>query len=1066
MNKAGSQYAMITLQHSNRFEILAERLARELATDADPLRPEWIVVPNPGTGRWFSRYLARRHGIAANLDYPLPATFFWRVLSAWLPDRSGSPFDREALLWRIQARLPELLGSRGFEELERYLQGEDPGLRLHQLAGRIADSFDQYLVFRPEMVLGWEEGRDQHWQARLWRAMAGPEAAHRARLLKQLAEAMKQPPPPGHDLPERVFFLGLNALPPVYLQILRELGRHLDIHIGHLNPSRAYWADLTSERARSRRALAFARDDDPFAPFLDLGNPLLASMGHVGQVFLDQLLELEAREEELFESPAGRGLLARVQEEILELRDGREHPEPAPREASPSIQVHGTHTPLREVQVLHDNLLRCFEELDDLRPHEILVMAPDMAAYAPLVEAVFATAPAELRIPFSIADQPRGTGTPLGEAIRWLMQLPSSRLGAGEVLDLLAVEAVQRRFGLEPEALEAIRRWVRESGIRWAADEKHRQDLGLPGDDGLHSWRFGLRRLFLGYLAPVDEESLYGETVPYPDIEGAELLWAGALQSLIERLDRWRIRLGKERPLPEWLTELHRLLRDFLDPGEEELPLLQAIDVRLDELAALAREGGFHGRLPLSVMRELLDQLLDDRSSARHFLQGGVTFSNLLPMRALPFRVVCLLGMNSADFPRHQVPSSFDLMARSPRRGDRSRRLDDRYLFLEALLSARDRLLISYQSRGVRDNKVRLPSEMVSELLDYLDGCYSDEPRLSQRLFVEHPLQAFSPRYFDGQDPRLFTFDAGWAMPPDDQEPPGFVEEPLPRQQPDRQLTLDDLLNFFRNPARAFLNHRLSVRLPGEEERLEESEPFALDALESWQARELLLQTHLSGMPPETAWRRLRGEGRLPHGMSGELAHEEAEEESRRLAGILRPLLLERPLQPPFPLELELEGWQLQGMLAPFHGDGLIDHRVGRLRGQDHLSLWIRHLALCSAVDAATLRDSQFVTLEERIRFPTLEAGKARTLLLALLELYEEGLQQPLPFFPRTAWAWINDDRKWLESWEGAPYRGYPGECTDPAIALVHRDRDPLDERFEAVTEAIYRPILDHMETA
>ncbi|MCF6227021.1 MAG: exodeoxyribonuclease V subunit gamma, partial [Xanthomonadales bacterium] len=485
---------MISLQQSNILEVLAESLAARLGDVAgDPLSAQLVVVPNPGMGRWLSHYLATRDGVVANLEFLTPGPFFWRVLRAWLPGQEESLFDSSSLQWRIHAKLPALLEKPVFAELKHYIDGIDPGLRLFQLSQRIADSFDQYLVYRPEMVLAWEDGKDSHWQAQLWRSLTEAENNHRARLLQRLAVAMQQAPQYPEILPNRVSFFGLNALAPVYMGILKQLGQYSDISISHLNLSADYWADIRSEKSQLRRARAFAEDGDPFAAFLDLGNPLLASMGHIGQAYLDQLLELDGTAEDDFREPLAEGILHGVQKDILQLEDGRLNGREFLEETWPSIQLHGTHTPWREVQVLQDNLLRCFDELEDLKPREILVMAPNMAAYVPLIEAVFDNAEKSQKIPFSIADRAQGADSALAEAVRYLLKLPESRLSANDIVALLEVKALQQRFGLETHDLQRIRTWVHESGIRWAADAAHRIDLGLPGDAGLHSWQFGLQ---------------------------------------------------------------------------------------------------------------------------------------------------------------------------------------------------------------------------------------------------------------------------------------------------------------------------------------------------------------------------------------------------------------------------------------------------------------------------------------------------------------------------------------------------------------------------------------------
>ena len=1051
---------MIVLYQANRLETLADLLARELLAPEsapDPLRSDLVVVPNPGTGRWLVHRLAEGQGIMANLELPLPASFFWRVMQAWLPVQETSPFDRETLTWRIQAALPGLLDARDFSGVRHYLEGDDPSLRLYQLATRIADLFDQYLVFRPEMVLAWEAGKDEGWPSQLWRRITEKEGGHRARLLTRLIREMDGPPAAPRTLPGRLFLFGLNALPPVYVEILRRLGNHRDLHLYHLNPCREYWSDIRSERA-------LAQHEDPQGAFLDLGNPLLASMGHVGQVFLDQLLSLDAESRAHFEAPAGKGVLQQVQSDILALRDGREKSRRLPLERWPSIQLHGSHTRLREVQVLHDNLLRCLEEIEGLRPRDILVMAPDMAAYAPFVEAVFGTREEEQHMPYSIGDRAPAGETPLAEALGWLLQLPTSRLEASEVLALLEVDAVQHRFGIDEEALERIRTWVREASIRWAADEAHRQELGLPGDQGLHSWRFGLRRLFLGYVTPADGENLLysDEVVPYLHIDSGELTWAGALQELLDRLDSWRRRLAAPRDPAQWRERLVELLQDFFEAGEEEeVRLLQGLRQRLDDWVQQSRQGGFEGEVSLAVVRELLETVLGDSSQARGFLDVGITFSNLLPMRALPFRVICLLGMNDSDFPRAQSKLSFELMAASPRRADRDRRRDDRYLFLETLVSARDCLLISYQSRDARSDKPRLPAEVVSELMDYLDGCYARSKELPSRLlFVQHPLQPFSSRYFSGEEPALFSYDAVWAIGAPQEARSPFFEGPLEPMELETRLGLDELIGFYRNPAVAFLTRRLAMRLPGGEELVEDSEPFFLDGLASWQVRKRLLDARLEGREPLEVARRLRGEGQLPHGLPGTLELARAEEAVATFGERLAPVLESCPGQTPLEIDLEIDGWLLEGNIERHTGEGVLDFRVGRLRPQDRLGLWIRHLAVAAQTGAA--RRSCLVAEDATLFLGAIDGEEATGMLGRLLQLYRDGLERPLHFFPDTAWALVTGDAKWRRLWEGDDHRA--GERDDPAVRLLFRNADPVDARFEEQAEAIYAPLLERME--
>ncbi len=760
---------MLNVYHSNRLEALVTELERVTAAQpVDPFRPETIVLQNQGMARWVSQKLAQLTGISARLEFPLPASFLWQVLEAWLPDAAGaSGFDKGALLWRVRKLLPDLLELPGFEPLDRYLGDDTSGLKLFQLAQRIADLFDQYLVFRPDLVLRWEQGGVDHWQAVLWRTLCSDGGhAHRARLLCELQGAMAREAPLPGKLPEQVSLFGLSALAPVYVRVLGALARHLPVHLFFLNPCREYWSDLVDERGQARRRARAHRagEADPTG-LLDLGNPLLASFGHAGQVFLDQVLELGGIDHDRFLAPDGDRLLHLLQRDLLELKDPREeggfH---LIANDDSSIQLHSTHGPMREIQVLHDRLLHLFESLEGLEPRDIIVMAPDIDRYAPYVEAVFGAAEEPRRIPWSISDRRIGSEQPVLEALNILLALPRSRFEASELLSLLEVAAVRRRLDLDDTGLERIRTWVRESGVRWGEDAAMRVDLGLP-NEAANTWDFGLGRLFLGYALPPDPDAdPYSGILPYVDVEGSEVEYLGRIQAFLDLMRAWRRRLAAPRSLPEWRSSVSELLTAVFEPDDNEDARLQRVRDGLGELVSQAEAAGFDQSVSLDVLRALLQGLLADTGGAQRFLTGRVSFCNMVPMRSIPFRVVCLIGMNGADFPRSQSPLSFDLMAQHPRRGDRSRRRDDRYLFLEALLSARDVLYLSWVGNDERDNSVKVPSVVIDELLDYLRPGYrrADGSAPVEHLLLHHPLQPFSRSYFDQSDGRLFSYASTW----------------------------------------------------------------------------------------------------------------------------------------------------------------------------------------------------------------------------------------------------------------------------------------------------------------
>lgn len=1062
---------MIHVHHSNRTERLLASFAGVASRPlSDPLAPETVVVQNPGMARWLAQRLAVETGIAADLDFPLPAKFVWRIHAAWLPDApEDGGYDRERLHWRVLGLLPEFLPRPVFAELRRYLAEDPAGLKAYQLAGRIADVFDQYLVYRPEMVLAWENGRDDHWQAELWRAVAaGTAGGHRAGVFAAFRAAVERGDPPAGPLPERVSLFGLTALAPVHLHAFEALSRHAAVHLFLLNPSAEYWTDIVDERGQARRRAVWRRTGRPdTSGLLDVGNPLLASFGHTGQGFLDQLLEAGCRDHDRFAEPGEATLLAALQHDILHLADRREAPARLDG-VDRSLQVHACHTPMREVQTLRDRLLDLFETLPHLRPRDVVVMAPDIDVYAPHVEAVFDGAPAAQQIPWTIADRRLPSEQPVIETLLGLLDLPAWRLTAPEVLGLLDVPAVGRRFGIDADGLDRIRTWVAESGIRWGTDASMRAAEDLPAETA-NTWEAGLARLFLGYALPPGEV-FFGDTLSYPDVEGSTAGSLGALQTLVDRLGRWRRALSDPVAADRWLARVNALLDDFMAPDADETASLQAVRRALDDLGRAASAAGLAAPLDARVVRAHLEARLAVAGGAHRFLLGGVTFCNMVPMRAIPFRVICLLGLNDTDFPRRQHPPGFDLVAQAPRPGDRSRRLDDRHLFLEALLSARDVLYLSYLGRDVRDNAERVPSVVVGELLDYVDRGWTlaDGARPSERLVRCHPLQPFSPRLFDGRDPELFSYDPRWleaARRPEAEAARAFVSDPLPPpEETSRTVSLDDLVGFFRNPAAGFLERRLGVRPEAADGPPEEEEPFDLAGLERYFARDELLAAMLADQPPEAVRRRARARGRLPHGPLGTAAWDAALE---GMADIVERVRAVRGVPiAPVEIDLALGPFTLRGWLDDVGDRGRLTVRPASITARDRLRLWLGHLALGAAAPVATAGESRHIGLEKQLRLaPVADAARR---LEALLDRWWQGQSAPLAFFPETSWAFAAAlDRTGREAeamraarraWQD-DYLGR-GEAFDPSVRIAWRGRDPLGPDFQGLAVEIFAPLI------
>lgn len=1025
---------------------------------ADPFIPEVVVVQSRGVARWLALQLAAESGVCANVRFPFPTDFAWelyRTLRPEVPERT--PFAPEIMTWRLFDMLKALERDRLFSPVARYV-GEDP-LRRYELAEKLAQHYDEYLTYRPDWIQRWERLPSEHWQAALWRSIAREiDTPHRATLQGELIAALGGANAGALKLPQRVCVFGAPALPPSHLELLAALARHCAVHLFVSNPCREYWGDIEDERVIARRRAARPSE----AAYLESGNRLLAAFGKQGREFFDHLVEWDrALQEEHFVEPPRDALLGAIQSDILALREPSHDGEASVIDGRDrSLQIHSCHSPAREVEVLHDQLLALFDARG-IDPSEVVVMTPDIATYAPYIEAVFGTARPE--IPFNISDRSAEQSSSLAETFMSLLDLASSRYEAHRVMKLLEESAIRRRFGLTESDLDTARRWLRESGIRWGIDAAHRASFGVPPVHE-HTWRFGLDRLMLGYALPGAGEHLFAGVLPYDEVEGSLGPLLGRFQTFVEAAIRLRSRFDAARAVGAWCAMLQDLLQTFFDPVAEQAEELEDVRSCIEALGRDAALGGSVQPVPAEVLVAALQRRLE--APGRAFLSGGVTFCAAIPMRTLPFQVVCMLGLNDGAFPRVRRREGFDLMAEDFRKGDRSRRDDDRYLFLDSLVSAGHCLYLSYVGRHVRDDTVLPPSVLVSELLDYVERNYqlAGGAPLRGHLLTEHPLQAFSRRYFAG-DERLFTYSALHASAAavagrGNRTSHPLVTRDLPQLEPAaRTVELDALVHFFRNPARFFLQQRLGIRLNTPDEELEGIEPLVLDGLAAFDLRQRLLAHALAG---EFFDGRAvaRAGGVLPHGQWGDVHYDNEQSAAETMAKALLPQLPPRVLEP-LAFELTLGSMTLVGTLAPLGAAGLLDYRAAKDGAHVQIRTWIRHLVLNVLAPPGVEPVTRCVTQDCTLVFAPVPDARAH--LTALLALYWSGLHRPLHFFPRTACAFAEKGPLHYSvttTWRGGGYDSSRAECDDPYYRLAFRGSDPLDAEFQAAASAVFGPLL------
>ncbi|RDJ00630.1 exodeoxyribonuclease V subunit gamma [Dyella solisilvae] len=1132
--------------HGNRMEDLRDLLAAWLArAPLRPLEDELMLVQSNGIAQWLKWALARPVddgglGVSAAIDVQLPGRFLWTAYRSVLGRDAvptTSPFDKSRLCWRLLRLLPAHLHEPDFAPLRDFLRNDPDERKRFQLTQRVADLFDQYQVYRADWLADWEHGNyrlrdelrgehtslaaDQRWQARLWQLLlddVGEErhnhraAVHQA-FIERVGQLTVRPP----RLPRRIVVFGISSLPQQTLEALTALARFSQVLLLVANPCRHYWADIIEDRellkaAQRRHAGKPGLPAEPRYEDLHLhANPLLAAWGRQGRDYI-RLLDAFDRPEryrpqfaawnrsiDLFADTDGGTLLRQVQQAILDL-------EPLPaeptlrrpwRDRDGSLRFHVAHSPQREVEILHDQLLAMFEQAEQagapLSPRDVIVMVPDIQAYAPHVQAVFGRLPPNdpRHLPYAVADQPTRGAVPLMVALEHLLSLPESRFAVSDLLDLLDVPALRRRFDIDDAGLPILRRWIEGAGIRWGLDAAQKQSLDLPGVEQ-NSWRFGLRRMLLGYA--VGQGESWQGIAPYDEVGGLDAALVGPLTLLLDRLEQCWEQMRAPATPTEWHARLHALLQDcFQAEDSDDSDRLTRLGDALDAWREACAEADFESPLPLGIVREHWLGAMDESRLSQRFMGGAVSFCTLMPMRAIPFRVVCLLGMNDGDYPRQQAPADFDLMALPghARPGDRSRREDDRYLFLEALVSARDTLYISWVGRNVRDNSALPPSVLLGQLRDYLAAGWhreGDDPdslatahALLDAMTTVHPLQPFSRRYFNADaDPHLFTYAREWREAHRSHQDTANAD--LPDWQPDAALGITQLRGFLAQPVRTFFNQRLKVYFGELEAEASDDEPFVLNALEQHQASTAVVQSAVragdAGDAVLSAARQLAREGLLPPGGFGELAQDELAREGHVLAQAWLDACQRWPLlDDKIELQHEAHGVRVEDWLTDLRrGDngallrlelaaGKLAQKGGGLRHDKLSTAWIIHLLAHAQGLTLTTR---VIGIDAQVSLRPIIREEATRWLGELLAALRVGMNAPLPLARRTAFAWLQaaDEGKASsqaqQAYDGNSFGGRHGE----------RDEDPYLTRawptFEALLDGgfehwlvLYRPLLE-----
>ena len=1082
---------MLTLYRSNRAELLAQVLAAQLELEPPgPLEQVQVVVNTWPTSRWLGEQIATglSAGIAANLRFPFPTSQLRQLVDHWLGESQAAgpdPWRAQNLVWPLLEQLPALLEQPEAAPLQRWLQQRQghSSLRqldrpLWQLARAIADAIDDYGLYRPAMLEAWLQGngvdsRGQPlppallWQPLLVRNLAQvlpgePFGLRALALIRRLQQGWR--PELHNTQPLRLF--GLSSLAPVQVELLQAISACQAVELYLLTPCRNLW---------QRREGAGSRDPLSSDWLLEVPG-LEARFGRLGAEF-QQLLEGsgesqlgEWREGDLFFAPAavaadqGRpaSLLEQLQERLASGNaDGEATEALQALPGDSSLEFHACPGRLRQLQVLRDRLLQLLAADPNLEPRDILVMTPQVEAFAPLVGAVFGDSSATgVSLPWRLTDRSQQSEAGISQGLLELLQLGGERFTASALERLLACTPLLEAQGLTGDDAAAISRVLQEAGFRWGLDGADR------GGGDSHSLEWALDRLVLGLVLPEQPGLAPGNCAPLA-MEGSleqQQRWIALLRALLQQL-RW---LGKPRTPAEWITGLRQLLNALFAEGGERAWELQSIHAALADWKAVAEASALELAAP--VVAELLGERLSEGSGRFGHRSGALTISALEPMRAIPHKVVVLMGLDAGAFPRQRQRPGFHLLEQQRQLGDPSSGDQDRYVLLESLLSARQHLLVSWSNRDERTGEALEASTPVRQWLEWLSR---ELPQLPLRVHCANPLERANflpsePWPPASCDRRLLQarqqLEQGLAAPP----ARGLAfsalaaqpQEPEPASTPEQAWSA--LRQWIEQPQRSWLEG-LGLR-----PREFDHPVLDRDALELGEReRSALLRQQLDPLPPALPdWPQLeRGTGLLPPLAAGELEVQQLEQRWLALNSCLE--LLGEP-------ELRQANWDGLAAELPWRGRQLVLVHTAKPRTPQRLVLWLELLLACAAGQAPTGaalvgRDGHRFRVLERLE--ALPAAEATAQLEQLRQWQGQHRLRCWPLPPETGWAYAAaaEHRRWsaaLAAWEGNAMQR--GERRDPVQAVCFGADLPLEQlltpELEALALALHGPLLERRQ--
>ncbi|MGM0608161.1 MAG: exodeoxyribonuclease V subunit gamma [Candidatus Muiribacteriota bacterium] len=1077
---------------SNSQNILSEYLINIIySTQNDPFQKEKIIVQSAGMAKWLQLKLAKKKKVCFNVDFIFPGNFLNELLEntgVKLKENKQKFLSADNILLLIMQKLPYLIENESdFFSIKNYLgDEEDFGIKLYNLSTKIGYLFDQYIIYRPDIIKCWKNNElffknnlDEKWQMKLFNAVTEGLFTRADYYEKFINEFEIKD---DTLLPERISIFGISSLPPYYINILNKFSEFAQVNLFFLNPCKEYWGDLKSPKVKAKEENKYDDTDIP-AELLhyEEGNELLVFLGKVGQDLFNILnyFDFHQVEKYFLKENSKNTLLEYIKTDITFLSEKIQ--KQTINDKDNSIQIHACHGKVRELEIIKNTVLNIITENQDISTSDIIVMAPDIEEYTPYIHGVFSKDEHDdYYLNYSVSDNTLSRESKVISLFLFMLEFAGSRFKINDFLKIITDEVIVECFGISKNDIEYIKKWIFETNIRWGADNYHRKEVvDVSYED--FSFEQGLNRMFAGY-AMNEKNKQFLQIFPYDEIEGTSSRVLGFIAELVSNFKILKNMIEHEKTLSEWIDSVLNCF-DFLfvqnSSFEKEKNYLNKFLISLKQLSEKNNKPDFN--ISYNVFRQFVEDRVGVEKIERGFLSGGITFSSMLPMRSIPFKVVCLLGMNNDTFPRKPTIVNFDLMSVSRRFGDRNSRESDKYLFLEALLSAQDYFILTYDGIDYKDNSEKVAAITVTSLSDYIDKYYKLESNkeILNKIFFKHKMQPFNPEYFK-ENANFKSYSKKYYKIAnkianntfENKDKFSFeCKKPLEQKKENSLITNNDLESFYYSPSRFFVEKIMGIFLKESDEVFDDNESFKLSKKHKFIKKYTDIMLSNSDITKSAALNKELNYSLPPLGF-GEIEKEKILKNSDDFYNSVYNLICDKK-EKIIEHEIDFDGFKFYIKLNNyFQNMGLVNYYPASIYASTIIKIWLNHVLLnviSDDIDGITPK-SFFVSNKEVKEFDKI--NNAKEILKNLITYFLKGSSSPLKFFPDSSMAYYCEKLKNIQKgkelkeavligknnaykkWFGNSYLNIPGDKDNPYVNFLFKHQKALIDSEDFVQTA------------